>query len=205
VNVGDVGVPYPLYALVGLPVWQVFAGGLVHCSNSLVAGGSMVMKVNFPKESLVLAAMGQTVIDFGVRLVLVTSLLAWYRFLPPWEAVLFPLAVLPIICFTLAVGLVLSLANAVFRDVSNIVALLATFLMFVTPVLYPVTGDLARINTLNPLAAMVTAPRDLMLFGTVSDPGRLVWASVVALVALLVSWRVFHLAEVRIAERIGVR
>ena len=48
-NIGEVEIPYPAYALLGLTIWQVFAGGIRSCSNSIVAGGSMVVKINFPK------------------------------------------------------------------------------------------------------------------------------------------------------------
>jgi lipopolysaccharide transport system permease protein len=189
-----------------LTVWQIFAGGLVQCSNAIVAGGSMVVKINFPKETLVVAALGQTLVDFVVRLLLVVAALVLYRIMPPWQAVFFPLAILPMLLFTLGLGLFLSLANAIFRDIASIVTLLATFLMFVTPVLYPANSGLfAKVSAYNPLAVMVTAPRDLIFFGTISNAWQFAWSSALAIAIFAVSWRVFHLAEMRMAERIGSR
>jgi len=206
-NVGEVEVPYPAYALLGLTIWQVFAGGLVSCSEAIMAGGSMVSKINFPKESLVIAAFGQALADMLVRLLLVIAVFAYYRLMPPLASLLFPLALIPIMLFTLGLGLGLSLLNALMRDVANIVTIATTFLLFLTPVLYapPRSGAFALLSRYNPLAALVTGPRDLVLKGYLSDPGGFALAGVLAAVVFILSWRLFHLAETRIAERIGAR
>ena len=206
-NIGEVEIPYPAYALVGLTVWQLFAGGLVFCSNAIVAGGSMVVKINFPKETLVIAALGQTLVATLVRLVLLVIVFALYRLVPPWTVVLFPLSLVPLLLLTLGLGFVLSLLNALLRDVANIVTLGTTFFLFLTPVLYPAprTGLFAAVTKYNPMAALVTGARDLVVTGYLTQPARFAWVSVLSIVLFILSWRVFHLAEVRIAERIGAR
>ncbi len=205
-SIGDVGVPYVLYALVGLTTWQLFAGGIVACTNSIVLGGSMVVKINFPKETLVISSFGQTLIEFLVRAVMIALLFLYYGILPAPTIILYPLAILPILLFTLGLGLLLSLMNAIFRDIANIVTMMATFLMFITPVLYPAReGYFAKLSAFNPLAAMVELPRDLILTGNITHIFSFAWASVLSILVFLLCWRVFHLAEIRIAERVGAR
>lgn len=48
---GDINVPYPVYAILGVAFWQLFAAGLISTSNSLVKAGSMIVKINFSKKS----------------------------------------------------------------------------------------------------------------------------------------------------------
>ena len=50
-NVGEISVPYPLYAVLGLAFWQVFSTGIIACANSLSNAGEMVMRINFSKKS----------------------------------------------------------------------------------------------------------------------------------------------------------
>ncbi|GEM_PF-69075 len=205
-TIGDVGVPYVAYALLGLTVWQVFAGGLVACTNSIVAGGSMVVKINFPKETLVIAAIGQAVVELLVRLILVIAVFAWFRIVPARSAFLFPLSILPIFFLTMGLGFVFSLLNAVIQDVAYGVSLASTFLMFVTPVLYPArAGWFAKLSQYNPMAALVETPRDLVIRGIPADLTAYTWSAALGIVLFFLGWRVFKLAETRMAERMGSR
>jgi len=205
-TIGDVGVPYAVYAILGISVWQIFAAGLVRCGNAIVAGGSMVVKINFPKDTLVFAAMGQALVDFIVRMLMVGVLMAVYGLVPKWEALLFLPAILPMILFSLGLGFIFSLANVVFRDISHMLTILTTFLMFATPVLYPSRGGLfAAFNRYNPLDVLVNAPRELVVSGTIQHPVRFAVVSLMAVLLFLLTWRIFHLAEVRMAERMGTR
>ncbi len=206
-NIGEVDIPYPAYALLGLSIWQIFAGGIRSCSNSIVAGGSMVVKINFPKECLVLSSFGEALVETMVRLVLAAAVFAFYKVVPAWSVLLFPFALIPLFLFTLGLGFILSLMNAVFRDIANVVSLASTFLLFVTPVLYPEpkVAFFKTFTSMNPLAVLVCGPRDLVVKGYLTQPDLYVFYSIMSLLLFIVSWRLFHLAEIRIAERIGAR
>ena len=82
--------------------------------------------------------------------------------------------------------------------------MLMTFLMFLTPVLYakPTTGILARITEYNPLYYLVSAPRDLVLMGTVPELKGFLISSVISVIILIICLIAFHLTETRIAERV---
>jgi len=206
-NIGHVDIPYPAYALLGLSIWQIFSGGLNGGSRSIVAGGSMVVKINFPKEALVLSAYGLTFVDVLIRLSLTTVVFLYFKIVPAWSVLLFPVSIIPVIMLTLGLSLLLSLLNAIFRDVVNIVSLFSTFLLFATPVLYPEPRiPIFKFFCLfNPLAVLISGPRDLVIKGSLSQPNLFYFYSCFSIILFLVSWRLFHLAEVRIAERISAR
>jgi len=205
--IGKIDIPYPAYALIGLTVWHIFAGGLRACCDSIVAGGSMVVKINFPKEALVLSSFGEALVETMVRLALTAFVFVIYKVVPAWTAILFPLALIPLLLFTLGLGFMLSLLNAVLRDVANIVSLSSTFLLFITPVLYPEpkTDFFKAFMVYNPLSALVSGPRDLVINGYLTQPGSFLFYSFLSLIIFIISWRFFHLAEIRIAERVGAR
>ena len=201
-NIGATDIPYPLFALIGLSVWQLFSTGLNSGCNSLVSAGDMIAKVNFPREVLVIASLAQAVFEFLVKFVLIIILFFIYKFLPPWQIIFFPLAILPILILTLGLALFLSLLNGVLRDTANIVALLTTFLMFLTPVLYPVSLHKSIFFRFNPLTSLVNAPREIIMYGRIISPMEFFIASVVSVMVFLISWRIFHLVETKIPERI---
>ena len=204
-NIGKTSIPYPAYAILGLTIWQLFATGLTTSSNSIIAGGSMVVKINFAKESLVISSLAQSLFDFLIRLVLVVLVFIYYRIVPAWTTIFFPFSLIPLILFTLGLGFIFSLLNCILRDVANVVTLFTSFLLFLTPVLYPVKeeGLLANFTKYNPLASLVNGPRDLIINGKLSQPVEYFAVAIFSLLIFLLGWRIFHLVEPKMAEYIG--
>lgn len=203
-TIGDIGVPYPLYAILGLAYWQLFSTGIVACTNSLVNAGIMIKKINFSKKSLVIAAIGQSMIPFIVQICLVIGLFIYYGVAPSIAILLAPFLMVPIILVTLGLGFLLSLLNGVVRDVGNIVPVLSTFLMFLTPILYarPTSGLLADLTDLNPLYYMVAGARDVILTGGFGEWQGLLLSYALSVLVFISCLIFFHLTEVRVAERI---
>jgi len=152
----------------------------------------------------VIASMGQALLAFIIQLCLVLVLLVYYRIAPSPVILLVPLLIVPLVLFTLGLGFVLSLLNGVVRDIANMLAVIVTFLLFLTPVLYakPTTGALATLSSYNVLYYLVSVPRDLVLFGTSSYLRGFIISSVVALVVFMLFLAVFHLTETRVTERV---
>jgi len=203
-TIGDINVPYPIYAILGMAFWQLFSTGLIASSNSLVAAGSMIAKINFSKKSLVIASTGQSIVSFLIQFVLVGILFVYYWIAPSIAILLIPITIIPIMLLTLGLGFILSLLNGIVRDIGNTLSVLMTFLMFLTPVLYakPTTGILATVTNYNPRYYLVSAPRDLVLMGTISEWKGFLIASVLSAIVFMMCLVVFHLTETRVAERI---
>lgn len=217
VATGEVSTPYPIFAVLGIAVWQLFAQGIVAGANALVGGGDMISRINFSKKSLVIAAMGRTVVSFAVLLGLLVILFAVYAargFTIPLHAgiALAPLSLVPLMLLTLGASFYLALLNGVIRDVGTMLSMLVTFLMLLTPVLYerpklaPNAAELAvlldRLTTYNPLYYLVEGPRQLVLTGHLPDARGFFIASAASFLLFFFSLVGFHVAETRIAERI---
>lgn len=202
--IGETNIPYPAYVLLGMSVWQLFATGLTRTTQSLVQASAIITKINFARETLVLAAFGESIFNFLIRIVLIGVVFAWFGVVPEWTIILVPFVLIPLALMTVGFGFILSIANGVFRDIGNSLTLLLTFAMFLTPVIYPPPTQWPKvlINYLNPVSPFIIATRDLITKGTLSQPDGLFYASVAGLVVFLVAWRIFHLAMSRIAERI---
>lgn len=203
-SVGHIEVPYTVYAVVGMAFWQLFAPGLVASGQSLVNAGSLIVKINFPRESLVFAAFGTGLVSFGIQLVLGLALMLGMGIPFRAGALLALPSAVPLVVLGLALGLVFALMNGVLRDIGNALTTVIPFLLFVTPILYqaPSTGIAHVVATFNPLYHLVRVPRDLLLFGTTTDLGAYFISAAAAVVLLIVAWQVFHLTETRITEKI---
>ena len=131
----------------------------------------LLTKINFSRKSLVIASLGRSIVSFLIQLILVVILFVYYGIVPNTAIVFIPIVMIPILLLTLGLGFIFSLVNGVVRDIGNILGLLLTFLMFLTPVLYakPRIGILAPATKYNPLYYIVSTPRDLVLTGTSSE------------------------------------
>ena len=203
-NIGNINVPYPIYAILGMAFWQLFSSGLIASANSLVATGTMITKINFSKKSLVIASLGRSIVSFLIQFILVILLFVCYGIVPSAAIFLIPLIIIPILLLTLGVGFIASLVNGVVRDIGNILGVVLTFLMFLTPVLYakPTIGILAHASNYNPLYYLVSAPRDLVLTGRITDLSEYFIICIISIIVFVVCLVIFHLTETRVAERI---
>lgn len=203
-NIGDIGVPYSIYALIGIAFWQFFSNGLIACSNSLINAGHMIIKINFSKKALIIASIGKAVIPFLIHLIMIFALFIGYGKLPNIMSLMVPLTIIPLILFIIGIGFFTSLLNGVMRDVGNIISILLMFLMFFTPVLYakPKTGLLALLTKYNPFYYLVSTPRDLILKGRFVEWQGFLVVSLISIILFIICLFVFHLTETRVTERI---
>ena len=201
---GNTGVPFAVYALLGLAFWQLFSAGVVASSVSLTQAGSMITKINFSKKALVIASMGKTLVAFIIQLFLAFLSFALFGVMPNVAIVLTPVLIIPLLLAMLGFGFILSLINVVMRDVGAFLPIAMTFLLFLTPVMYaaPSTGIMSLLTTYNPLYYMVSLPRDLILTGASTLWLGFLLSSVLSVVMFVVCLVAFHLTETRLSERI---
>jgi len=203
-NVGAIEVPYAIYALLGLSFWQLFVTGIVQSTNSLVSAGSMIKKVNFPRETLIFASLGNALFSFTLQMIIVFILFGFYGFVPHWKFVLFPFMLIPIVLLTYGLGFIFSIINGVIRDLGRILGLGLTFLLFITPIAYelPEIGFVATLAGINPLYYLSIAPRDIALTGSLNHPLGYFVSCGLSIVIFFFCWMTFHLTETRIPERL---
>lgn len=203
VPIGETRLPYPLYALWGVVLWQLFASILATATTSLANAGSLVTKIDFPKEAIVFASLGRPLVEFAAKLVLVAAMLLYYD--AAFTASMFWLLpiVLLVVLMALGAGMLFSLANLVVRDIANLVGIMATFGMFLAPVLYPpaIQAPLAYLVVLNPFSPLVMASHDLLSGSGVVHAELLLFSGLVSVFCFLFAWRVFRVTIRRIAER----
>jgi lipopolysaccharide transport system permease protein len=131
------GLPYPLFAYVGLSVWTYFSGAVTKATQTLVQNAALVSKVYFPRLIAPLAAVMPGLLDLFIALSLLAVLIPLYGGSVGWAVLTAPLWVVPLMAAGLGVGLWLGTLNVSYRDVNQGVSLLMQLWLFVSPVAYP--------------------------------------------------------------------
>lgn len=203
-NVGDMEVPYPVFALAGTAFWQLFSVGLTIGIGSLVNAGTMITQIRFPRVSLIVSGAAQGFVPSLIQVGVVLIVLAAYKIVPPWTVLLVPFSMIPLVFLTIGLVFIFSLLNAVVRDIGNGIPIITTFLLFVTPVLYakPSSGIVAEVSRYNPLFYLVSVPRDLFISGSTQEVVGFIYSSILSFVVFFLCWIAFRLAESKVVERI---
>lgn len=203
-SVGNISTPYPIFVIIGLALWQIFAIGIINSSNAVVSAGSMITKINFSKKSLILASFGQTIILFAVQLILASILLIIYSSMPHPLILLLPIMAIPLFLLTIGLGFIVSLLNAVMRDISRILAMILPLILFLTPILYrqPDSGLIQTITKYNIFYYLISVPRELALTGATNELTGYLISTVITIIIFLICIIAFHVTETRIAERV---
>ncbi len=202
--IADTQIPYPAFVFLGQIVWLFFAQGIMAATNSLANAGNMLTKINFPRETLVVASLGQAILDFVIRIPLLLLIFWMTDYWPNPMLIVAPVLLLPLLLLIVGAGFFLALLNALFRDIGNAIGILLNLGMFATPVIYPPPQEWPLsflINHINPVAQYINTVRDLATTGVVTNPASLSSSLLFSLLVFLLGWRLFHLVEPKIAER----
>lgn len=204
-NIESSGVPYPIFAVVGSIIWSLLFGLITSMTTAVSLSASLLSKINFQRVSLLHSPILTSVLDFAMRTVLIALAMLLFKTTPSLIGViLFPFALIPLVLFSIGIGLFLSVVGSVIKDVINATTMILNLLLYATPILYPLpkSGMLRKISELNPFFHLVSVPRDLFFYGRADNIGIYLGFAVFSVVLLLLGLRFYHLALSKIVEKI---
>ncbi|WGV25755.1 ABC transporter permease [Halotia branconii] len=205
INVGATDLPYPAYVMFSTALWQTFVEALNGPVQAVTVAKPMLARVNFPREALILAKVGEVFFNFAVKLILIIALFIWFRIPITWTVILTPVPLVNLILLGTFLGVLLAPLGVLYQDISKGLTLITGFWLFLTPVVYPVPrdGTFGFLVQMNPVTPLLVTARDLATTGVVSDPNRFWLVSAITLVGLLLTWIAFRLAMPFVVERVS--
>ncbi|WP_442854721.1 ABC transporter permease [Fischerella sp. PCC 9605] len=205
INVGVTDLPYPAYVMFSTALWQTFVEALNGPVQAVTTAKPMLARVNFPREALILAKLGEVFFNFAIKLILIVALFIWFRVPVSWTVILTPVALIHLVLLGTFIGILLAPLGVLYQDVSKGLTLITGFWLFLTPVVYPVPseGTFGFLVKLNPVTPLLVTARELATTGVVSEPLRFWVVSAITLLGLLLTWIAFRLAMPFVVERVS--
>ncbi|CUS44114.1 MAG: ABC transporter permease [Pseudomonadota bacterium] len=199
VSIAPTSLPYPLFVLSGMILWQSFVDAINAPLQQLTAARQLITRSRVPHEAIILAGAMEVLLNAAVRLaVLVVVIAIWVPFVP--SMVLIPAGVVALVVFGLAIGLAVAPLGLLYDDIGRVIAMAMTFWFFLTPVIYPLPsfGPLR----FNPVAPLLVTTRSWLLGWWGVSNGFLVIVGI-ALVGLVAAWLWYRLARPHVVSRLG--
>jgi lipopolysaccharide transport system permease protein len=205
VAVADTALPYPVYVFVGTMLWAIFMDAVNAPLQGTIAAKSMLAKINFPREAIIISGIYQTLFNSGIKLLLVLVAIALLGIMPGWDGLLIPFGVLSLIFVGTAVGILITPVGLLYGDVGKAIPLLMQFLMYVTPVVFPIpkAGVAATVFALNPLTPVLQTARDWLTGLAPEHLTGFLFVNLAAFLLLFVVWIVYRLAMPILIERMS--
>ncbi len=192
---------YPVYAMAGILFWNFFSQSVVSSMNSLRGNSQLLKKVPVPKAVFPIATVASGVINLIFALVPLLLILVIPGH-PLTPALLFlPVAILLAALFTLGAGLLLSPLSIFFNDIVEMITVILSVLMYLTPIFYPkeiVPQKMRWIVRFNPLRSILEVFRDPIYYGKVPPWSHLTVSCLIVLVALALGAYAFRKSSDRI-------
>jgi len=177
---------FALIMFSGIIVYNIFAVSASKAPLSIAERASFVKKVVFPLEILPVAALGASLLNAVLGLLMLIPALLIFSPKVSSTMYLFPLVLLPVCAFSLGVSWFLGALGVFVRDIGQAVSILLQLLFFASPVIYPLSAVpefLQLPMRLNPLTTILEDTRRTLVLGLDIEWG---WWALVSLASLLV-------------------
>ncbi len=204
-RLGTDGIPMLLFYLSGNAIWTYFSACVSNNANTFTGNANLFGKVYFPRLTVPIANMLMALTSFGLKMILVLLLLAYYlakgavevHFLT-WLALPFVLLWLGIM--GMSIGIIVSSITTKYRDLAMLVSYGIQLWMYVTPVVYPLSTVshmkfIRMVTMVNPVTMPIEIFRYCLLGSGTILPLYSIYSMVLTLVLAFIGIIIFNKVE----------
>lgn len=158
---------FAIVLFIGLIVHALFAEVLTRSPALVVGNVNYVKKVIFPLEILPVSAVLSSLFHAAISIVVWLIACLLILGIPSWQIFFLPLVLLPLLVLSLGVSYILASLGVFLRDIGQTMGILATVLLFLSPVFFPVERlpeQYQPLFMLNPLTFIIEQSRDVLIW-----------------------------------------
>jgi lipopolysaccharide transport system permease protein len=199
------GIPYPIFTLSGLTIWNFFSTSLGKTSSVFVSNSAIFGKVYFPRLTVPVSALISNSFTFLIQFVILLFLLVYYKFVKNYDwhinynlLILFPFVLLLCGLFGLGCGLIISSLTTKYRDLTFLIGFGLQFVMYFSSVVFPIdkfSGKIQTLFNLNPLLHIVGMFRAIFINAPLPGTQWILYSTGWTVLVLLIGAVIFNKVE----------
>jgi ABC-2 type transport system permease protein len=192
--VEDPALNFGLFLYCGLLPFMAYSEALSKGLSVIRSNAGLVQKVVFPLELLPFTNAVASLADklFGIGALIVVVFVVQHRL--HWEVLLLPLIMVLQLLFTLGLTYMMAVIGTYVPDMGEVLRPVIRGTFFITPILWPpetLPENLRWIENYNPLAYLVGAYRDMILWGELPGGLATLYFSLFSAALFLVGFALF--------------
>ena len=194
---------YPIYLLAGMLGWSLFSDIMGKLLTVFISNANLLKKVSFPKLVLPVIAIGSTLVNFVLMLLIMFIVFAFLGHMPYHALYWLPLLIVLTIGLAVGIGLLLGTFNVFMRDIGQMMNIILQFWFWLTPVVYMPSIIPERYHfllMLNPLTGIIMGYHDVLVYDKSPDIATLLYPAIFAIVAMFFSLVIFRKASTEMAD-----
>lgn len=186
---------YAIYLISGMFCWTFFSEVVSRSVGLFVENGNLIKKISFPRVCLPLIVVSSALVNNALLFISVLMVFGFLGYLPPAAIFWVPLLVAINAMLAVGVGLIAGVVNVFVRDVGQVVPVVLQLGFWFTPIVYTreiIPDSFQSLVLLNPIATLVVAYQDSILYGKMpqlESLGMLAFSAVVVLIFALILFR----------------
>jgi lipopolysaccharide transport system permease protein len=196
---------YSAFLFTGLLVWNWFASSLIGACGSIVDNRDLIKCPMFRPWILPVVYVTTYLVHFLLAIPILLAILLVEHVSLNAAILLLPLVIIAQFLLTLGFGYMVATFHVAFRDTQYLLTVALSLAFFVTPIFYEakiVPGNYLFLYNLNPMAHVVSAYRDVLLYGRMPDAATLLLLYVASVCLLALGYLTFRRASPRFVEDI---
>ena len=205
ITITDTGIPYPVYAFSGTLIWSILLESINAPMSSTNAARGIISKINFPKEALVLSGIYKLLFNSSFKVLLLVVFIFAFGVGFHWSLLLLPLVLVMAVVFGTSLGLLITPIGLLYSDVSRLISMGLSLLMYITPVVYgiPKTGVMKTIMTYNPFTPFILTIRDVAVGGSPEFLNYFIGLTGLGIVLFFIGLVIYRVSIPVIVERLS--
>jgi lipopolysaccharide transport system permease protein len=205
ISVKSTDIPYPIYVFTGTLIWSIFTESLHAPLAQTNAAKSILSKINFPREAIILSAFYQLLFNSGIKMFLLVIAVIIMGFSAGWMLLLFPFTILVLILSGISIGLLLTPVGMLYNDVGRAISLGMQFVMYISPVIFPIPASgWVRIPFIyNPITPLIMISRQCLTGYSGNYLSGYFIITICMMIMLFFSWMVYRITMPVIIERMS--
>jgi lipopolysaccharide transport system permease protein len=185
---------FPAFLIVGLIPWNFTSTSLMRSVSSIVDDHRLLKKVYFPREVIPISVVLANLAHFLLAIPVLLVILIFLGVMPNVKILLLPPLIFIHLELVLGISLIISCINVFYRDMGVALDVLLQMWFFGTPIFYHhwiLPLWLQKPAMANPLAAIITAYRDVLIYGRFPDRNFTLGALTSATLIFAIGYAVF--------------
>jgi lipopolysaccharide transport system permease protein len=159
---------FALVLFAGLLVFNIFSECVSRAPGLILSNANYVKKVVFPLEILPWVSLGSAIFHAVISFAVWLLFYAVFFGVPHWTVILFPVVLLPVLLMIMGFSWALASLGVYLRDVGQIITLVISITMFLSPIFYPLSAlplEVQPLLKLNPLTIGIEQAREVLVWG----------------------------------------
>lgn len=186
---------YSLYLLCGQILFNFYNEATSGAMTAILGNAPLIKKVYIPKYLFVVSRIASSSINILASFCALILVMLFTRQELHFTMFLVVIPLLYLMVFSMGIGLILAALTVKFRDIMHLYTVFLTGLMYLTPVIYPMSmlpGRVYKIVSINPLTMIMGIFRNVVIYNVIPSVSEFIIPFIIVMGTFALGLWVFY-------------